>query len=283
MIKKLTSLLAMGLFVLSLANAQIQTPSSSPAASFSQDVGLTTISAEYSSPGVKGRTIFAADGLVPFGKVWRTGANAATKITFSDDVKIEGQELKGGSYAVLTIPNADAWKVHFYPYESSNFGSYVEQEPAAIVSVSPVALPFSVHNFMIMVNGISATHDAAVLQIVWDNVLVPMNVSVNTDAKVMASIERAMSGPSTNDYFSAASYMHETGKDLEKALKYVQKATHGDNPMFWQVRREALILADLGRKDEAIAAAKKSLELAQKAGNQDYIRMNEKSIEEWSM
>lgn len=238
MIKKLTSLLAMGLFVFGMANAQIQTPAPSPAASFSQDVGLTTISAEYSSPGVKGRTIFGANGLVPYGEVWRTGANAATKITFSDDVTIEGKELKGGSYAVLSIPNSDMWKVHFYTYEGGNFGSYLEKEPAAVVSATPVALPFSVHNFMIMVNNISPTHDAAVLQIVWDNVLVPMNVSVNTDAKVMASIERAMSGPSNNDYFAAASYMHDTGKDLDKALKLIQKATHGDNPMFWQVRRK---------------------------------------------
>ena len=99
----------------------------------------------------------------------------------------------------------------------------------------------------------------------------------------MASIDKVMNGPSTNDYFNAGTYYHTSGKDLNKALEYVQKATSSGEPKFWQVRREALILADLGRKAEAIKAAKKSLELAKTAGNDDYVRMNEKSLKAWSM
>jgi tetratricopeptide (TPR) repeat protein len=99
---------------------------------------------------------------------------------------------------------------------------------------------------------------------------------------VTAAIERVLAGPTANDYFAAASYYHETGKDLNKALEWINKATEGDNPMFWQVRRKALILADLNRKPEAIEAAKKSMELAEAANNADYVRMNKKSIEEWS-
>ena len=90
-----------------------------------------------------------------------------------------------------------------------------------------------------------------------------------------------MAGPSANDYFAAASYLHDSGKELTKALDYINKATEGDNPAFWMVRRKALILADMGKKQEAIAAAKQSMELAKKAGNEDYVRMNEKSIKEW--
>ena len=126
-------------------------------------------------------------------------------------------------------------------------------------------------------------NDGATLQFGWDNVVVPVNLTVHTDKEVMSSIERAMAGPSTNDYYAAATYYHDEGKDLKMALKWIEKATAGDSPRFWQVRRKALILADLGMKAEAIAAAKQSLELAKAAGNDDYVRMNEKSIKEWSM
>ena len=117
----------------------------------------------------------------------------------------------------------------------------------------------------------------------WENTYVPVSIGVNVDEKVMASIKRTLSGPSAGDYYAAGSYMHDEGKDLEKALTYVQKATSSDKPRFWQVRKESLILADLGRKAEAITAAKKSLELAKAAGNDDYVRLNEKSLKEWGM
>lgn len=262
-----------------LAMGQLQTPAPSPAAKTTQTVGLTDVTIEYSRPGVKGRTIFG--DLVPYDKIWRTGANAATKITFSDDVTIEGKELKGGSYAILTKPSATMWAVHFYPYESGNFGTYVEKEPAVAVSVAPQTLPLKVENFTMGVGNLH--NEGGDLQIIWDNIYVPIKLGVNTDAKVMAQIDRMMAGPSANDYYAMGQYMHDAGKDLNKALKFVQKATKGDSPRFWQVRREALILADLGRKAEALEAAKLSMQLAKEAGNDDYVRMNEKSIKEWSM
>lgn len=258
---------------------QINTPASSPAASFTQTVGLTEISAEYSRPGVKGRVIFG--DLVPYDKVWRTGANAATKVSFSDDVTVEGEALSAGSYAVLTKPGMQTWDIHFYKHESRNFGSYLEKEADLIVTVTPQDLPFSVERFFITVADM--TDNSGVLEFIWDTKLVPVQIGVNTDDRVMANIERVLNGPSAGDYYAAGQYMFNSGKDLDKALKYVQKATHSDSPRFWQVRQESLILAKLGRKAEAIAAAKKSLELATEAGNDDYIRMNKKSIKEWSM
>ena len=261
--------------------AQIVTPAASPSAKVTQVVGLTEVSLDYSRPSVKGRTIFSADGLVPYGKVWRTGANSATKISFSDDVTINGSALPAGSYAILTVPSATSWDVSFYAHESTNWSSYVEKEAVATVTVPSQNLPFTLESFTINIDGMSNT--GANIFIGWASTGVALQLGVDVDTKVMAGIESTMAGPSANDYYNAASYYHDSGKDLKQALKWINKATAGDSPRFWQVRKKALILADLGMKKEAIAAAKQSLSLAQAAGNEDYVRMNEKSIQEWSM
>jgi len=281
MLKNITITIILLLGAVSIVSGQIRTPAASPSAKTTQTVGLTDIELDYSRPSMKGRTLFGADGLVPNNKIWRTGANQATKITFSDAVTVEGKELAAGSYAILTQPGASTWDVYIYAYDTGNWGSYVEKEAAATATVSPMTLPFDVETFGITIEDISA--EGAVLAIMWGNKFVPVKIGVEVDSRVMADIDRVMAGPSTNDYFNAATYLHESGKDLKKALTYVQKATSGDNPRFWQVRREALILADLGRNAEAIATAKKSLSLAKEAGNDDYVRMNEKSIQKWSM
>jgi hypothetical protein len=260
--------------------AQIATPAPSPGSTLTQAVGLTEVTVEYSRPAVKGRTIFAADGLVPYGEVWRTGANQATKITFSDDVKVDGNELKAGSYAILSRPAADSWEVMFYAYDGGNWVPYQEKEAVATVKAKTMKTGHKIENFSIMIDNIE--NDKADIIFAWDGTAAVVPLSVEVDKRVTAAIERVLAGPTANDYFAAASYYHETGKDLNKALEWINKATEGDNPMFWQVRRKALILADLNRKPEAIEAAKKSMELAEAANNADYVRMNKKSIEEWS-
>ncbi len=261
--------------------AQMSAPASSPASKLVQTVGLTDVTIEYSRPSMRGRTIFGADGLVPYGNIWRTGANLATKISFSKDVQVEGKDLKAGSYAILTKPGASQWAIHFYKHESNSFGYYIDKTPEAVINATPTQLPFALETFTFNIDNLK--NDGATIQIAWENIVVPFNISVWTDKEVMASIDRVMAGPSSNDYFTAASYYHDEGKDLNKALEWINKATSGDNPAFWQVRKKALILADMGKKSEAIEAAKWALELAKKAGNDDYIRMNEKSIKEWSM
>lgn len=281
MFKNFSFLLIALLGVMSVAEGQIRTPAASPSSKLIQTVGLTEITLEYSRPSVKGRKIFAADGIVPLGQVWRTGANAVSKITFSDDVTVEGTSLKAGSYAILTKPGSATWDVHFYTYETGNWGSYVDKEPAAIATVTSEGLPVNVETFTISLGEL--TNTSATLEFIWANTYVPVKIGVEVDSRVMADIERVMAGPSTNDYFNAGTYLHESGKDLNKALMYVQKATNVESPRYWQLRREALILADLNRKAEAMVAAKKSLALAKEAGNDDYVRMNEKSIKEWSM
>jgi len=263
-----------------VGNAQINTPSASPSAKIEQMIGLTEVHVEYSRPSMKGRTIFSADGLVPYGKLWRTGANQATKITFTDDVMVEGASLPAGSYAILTIPTASQWIVNFYKHDSGSWSSYVEKTPDAAVKVKPNKLPMDIETFHIGIGDL--TSDTGILEFLWERTWVGVKIKVAVDERVMADIDKVLAGPTANDYYAAGNYYHTAGKDLNKALEYVQKATKVDKPKFWQVRRESLILADLGRVDEAVKAAKKSLDLAKIAGNDDYIKMNTNSINQWT-
>lgn len=280
MIRFLTlSLLFVGLLASSV-QGQIRTPAPSPTGTVKQAVGLTDVEIVYSRPGIKGRTIFAKDGLVPYGEMWRTGANAATKITFSDDVKVGGENMEKGSYAVLTKPEASQWTFYFYPYESGNWSSYVEKDPAAKFMVKTSKISEKVESFTIGIGHLSM--EGAHIVFSWENTKVAVPLAVEVRDRVVADIDRVLAGPSANDYFRAAAFMHDAGMDLNKALMYVQKATQSENARFFHHRREAIILADLGKTAEAIKAAKKSMELAKKAGNDDYVRMNEKSIKEWS-
>lgn len=259
--------------------AQINTPAASPGQKIEQKIGLTDVTVEYSRPGKKSRKVFGQDGLVEYGKFWRTGANAATKITFSDDITVGGKELIKGSYAILVKPEANSWMVNFYPYESGSWGSYTEKTPTITAEAKTMSLGSEVETMTI--NFDSFTDSGANLVFSWDKTSVALPLVVSTDEVVMESIEKVMAGPSNNDYYNAASYFYSSGKDLNQALTWIQKATKVDNPKYWQVRREALILGELGRYKEAISAAKISKELAATAGNDEYVKMNETSITEW--
>ena len=278
MLKKLSILL---LFVglTTTSYAQIKTPQPSPAAKMEQVVGLTDVTIEYARPAMRGRTIFG--DLVPYGEVWRTGANANTKITFGDNVTIDGQELKKGTYAIFTIPNETSWDVMFYS-DSNNWGTpqkWDESKVAVKTTVEVQEMPMPIESFTITIDDLKT--NAAVIGFLWENVYVGVPFEVPTDKITSKSIETVMAGPSGNDYFQAATYYHTEGKDLKQALAWMQKATAGDNPPFWYLRRMSLIQADMGDKAGAIATAKKSLEGAIKAGNKDYEKMNKESIAKW--
>ncbi|PPK84747.1 Protein of unknown function (DUF2911) [Neolewinella xylanilytica] len=261
--------------------AQIQSPPPSPLSKVETTIGLTDVAIEYSRPGKKGRDLFGEGGLVPYGEIWRTGANQATKITFSDAVTLAGQEVPAGAYAILTRPTEDQWEVMFYDYAGGQWTAYVEREPAVTVTAEVVEAEDEAETFTIDVANYSL--DGAELTMKWGEAMVALPVQSNAKESVMATIDRVMAGPSTNDYFQAATFLNEVGEN-EKALEYVQKANGmSDNPAYWMLRREAVILHDLGRNDEAVEVARKSMELAQEAGNMDYVRMNEASIEEWDM
>jgi len=280
--KKLVFILSLFVFgmVTTDLSAQIKTPAASPKCVTTQTVGMTDITVEYSRPSIKGRTIFAADGLVPFGKVWRTGANAATKVTFGDDVTVGGKELEAGSYAMFTTPGATSWDVHFFPHTANSAGAYGEATAAAVVTVTPESLPFEVESMMIGFDELS--NSGAVMELIWSNVVVPVKIGVHAHKQAMASIEKTLAGPSDGDYYNAGVYMANNGGDMEKALSYIQKRTHGEEPGFWQVRQEAEVLAKMGKYKKAIEIAEKSLGLATAAGNNDYIKINKDNIAKWA-
>ena len=262
------------------AQAQITAPQPSPAAKIEQMVGLTDVHIEYSRPAANGRVVFG--NLVPYGEVWRTGANENTKITFTDDVQIDGKDLKKGTYALYTIPNETNWDVIFYS-DATNWGNpraWDESKVALKTNVNATKTVWDFERFTIAVDDM--TNDDAMVRMMWENAMVSFKVTVPTDMKTMASIDATMSGPSANDYFNAASYYHEAGKDLNTAMGYAQKAVEMNPNAFWMFRRLSLIQADLGMTSDAISTAETSLSLAKKAGNADYVKMNEDSIKEWS-
>lgn len=277
--KNITLLLSL-LFIGAFTYAQVKTPAASPFAKMEQQVGLTDVTIEYSRPSMKGRTIFG--NLVPYGKLWRTGANARTKITFSDDVTISGKELKKGTYALFTIPNQSQWDIILYTeHQGSGAPSELDESKiAARFNATPLETSRARETFTIEIGDLS--NQGGTISLLWEKVRVPINFTVPTDLIVMASIDRAMSGPATADYYAAAVYFYEEGKDMAKAKEWIDKAMAGnDNPPFWQLRQKSLIYAKAGDKKGAIEAARKSLAAAQKAGNDDYVKMNKDSLKEW--
>ncbi|SHJ70487.1 DUF2911 domain-containing protein [Pseudozobellia thermophila] len=278
---KKSFLLAIALVLSTVVEAQIETPAPSPASRLEQKVGLTDVTIEYSRPSMRGRTILG--GLVEYGKIWRTGANARTKITFSDDVKVDGQELKAGSYALYTKPGKESWEVFFYT-EVEGGGTpkvWDDSKVAAKTTVDVYRLPVDIETFTITFDDL--TSSSAVLGLMWERTYVGVPIEFPTDAKVSKSIETVMAGsPTANDYYAAAVYYFSEGKDIAQADKWMDKAMDmTEEPAFWQLRQQSLIKAKAGDKKAAIKAAKKSLAKAKEAGNDDYVKMNTESLKEW--
>lgn len=277
--KKLLCLIAIVAISLNV-NAQIETPAPSPFSKIEQKVGLTDVTLEYSRPSMKGRTIFG--DLVPYGKMWRLGANMNTKITFSDDVTVGGNTLKAGSYAIYATPNQSSWDIFFYT-DSNNGGlpqEWDDSKVAAKVTAEVSTLPFDIETFSMGFG--SLTNSSAELGMYWANTYVGVEFKVPTDTKVTSAIEKTMKGPSAGDYYAAAVYYAEEGKDISQAKTWMDKAiSMMETPRFWHLRQQSLIYAKAGDKKAAIEAAKKSLAGAKEAGNDDYIKMNMDSLKEW--
>lgn len=260
---------------------KITTPQPSPLARIEQRVGLTDVLIEYSRPGVKGRTIFG--DLVPYGKTWRTGANANTKVTFSSEVTIDGQTLKAGSYGIYTIPKNNEWEVLFYS-ETNNWGVPKEWDDNKVVartSVKVIPMPMTIETFTIVFNEL--TNTSAVMGLLWEKTYVGIKFEVPTDQMVMTTIDAVMgSTPTSIDYYNAAIYYNHENKDIQKANKWMEKAmSMTEKPAFWQLRQQSLIYAKMGDMKKAIEVAKKSLALSKEAENDDYIKMNTESLNEW--
>ena len=278
--KRIAPLLAVFLSLSYVAHAQVELPQPSPLAKIEQRIGLTDITITYSRPSKRGRVIFG--DLVPYDKNWRTGANASTVITFSDDVTIGGRSLKKGSYAIYTKPGKDKWDLYFYT-DTDSWGlpeKWEYKKVAAFVAAKVSYIPFEVETFTIGFNKL--TDEGAQLEFCWDKTLVTVSLQVPTSKKSMASIEKTMSEPSSNDYYQAAVFYFQEGKDLYKAKQWIDRAIEmrNDKP-YWMLRQKSLIYAALGDKKGAIEAAKASLTDAEKAKNQEYINLNVNSLKEW--
>ena len=271
------------LALVSTMDAQLKTPSASPSSTATNTVGLTDVKIEYSRPGVKGRTIFAADGLVPFGKKWRTGANQVTTFTFSTDVTVGGAELKKGAYAIFTVPNPESWDVHFYEYTGAYTGDYKEATPVANIKATVITFPaeMKIETFTIDINNIK--NNSATMEFYWENTMAFFDLAVATDETVYSSIDKVMAGPGHSDYYSAASYYKSTGKDNAKALEWMNKSIElRGEEKFWVLKNKSEIEASLGKYKDAIKTAEKSMTLAKEAENMDYVKMNTDNIAKWS-
>ncbi|MDY8136320.1 DUF2911 domain-containing protein [Aquimarina sp. 2201CG5-10] len=276
--KKIILFLSVALFSFGI-EAQVKTPQPSPSSKIEQVIGLTDVTVEYSRPSARGRAIFG--NLVPYDKLWRTGANKNTQITFSDDVKIGGTELKKGSYAIFTKPGKANWEVIFYS-DTNNWGTpqkWDDSKVAAKTTVKANELPFNVETFTIMFSDFKL--DGATMNIVWANTEAAVKIDVPTKKKATASIEQVMAGPSAGDHYQAAVFFKDV-EEYAKAKQHIDKAISlRKEPAFWYHRQQSLIYAKNGDKPGAIKAAKTSLELAEKAGNADYVKLNKDSLAEW--
>ncbi|MFY0601443.1 MAG: DUF2911 domain-containing protein [Cyclobacteriaceae bacterium] len=270
----------LALLIGSAAFAQIDTPAPSPSSTLIQDVGLTTVTIKYSRPSMKGRVIFG--GLLAYGELWRTGANSATKLTFSDDVTLGGNELKAGDYVILSVPGESEWKINLYPFDKAGVGGYFSKDPLAASTVKSEKLSSAVESFTIDIN--SLKNNSATIDLTWENTKVSIPLTVNSDNKVMSQIadyDKNSKMQMANDYNGAANYLLAEKKDLEKALSMSTKATEIRPDAFWMMRTKSLIEAELGKYKEAIASAKLSLAAAEKAENKTYIDFNTASIAAW--
>jgi len=278
--KKIVFLLSL-LFSTWTFQSQIVTPQPSPKCVVNQMVGLTDVEVEYSRPGVKSRNVFG--DLVPFGKIWRTGANSNTTISFSEDVVIEGKTLKKGKYALYTLPKVESWDIIFYS-KTDNWGNpevWNEADVAVRAAVVPQMLNKNVENFTIDFNNLD--NNFGYLNLSWEKTMVSLKIEVPTQKMAMASIDKVMAGPSSGDYFSAAQFYLQSNGDLSKALGYVNKALElNKETPYWYTKLKSLIQAKLGDKKGAIETAKISLASAKLAKNNDYVKMNEDNIAEWS-
>lgn len=260
------------------AVAQLSTPAPSPFSEIEQMIGLTNVTVAYSRPGMKGREIMG--GLVPYGKLWRTGANRATKISFEEPMSIGGNRLEAGEYALFTIPGKNEWTIIISNNGDQNGSAeYDESEDAVRFTVKPQKTKETYESFTIMFSDL--TNNSAMMNLMWENTKVQFPVEdFDLDEVVMAQIKEAMpkAGDNDNMYYAAASYYFSNEKDLNQAAEWIDKAADINDQKYWVLHLQAKIHAALDNEQKAIASAQKSMELAEKAGNPDYVKLNKDLI-----
>jgi Protein of unknown function (DUF2911) len=259
-----------------IADAQLKTPAPSPTQTIKQDFGLSSVELSYSRPGVKGRKIFG--DIVPFGAVWRTGANSATTITFGDEVTIGGTKVPAGKYGLLTIPDKKSWTIIISKQtDVTSPGAYKPDMDVIRITSDVNTTKAATESFTIQFANVKPT--TCELYIMWDKSVVVLPIATEIDGKIMANINQAMKGEKP-PYFQAAMYYMDNGKDLNQALAWFNKAAEAQPEAYWVQHQWANCLAKLGQKNEAKTVALKSKELAAAAKNEDYVKLNDKLLKD---
>ena len=261
------------------ALAQIQMPPASPTFELKGTVGLTEVKVIYSRPSARGRNV--AGELIPYNEVWRTGANASTKISFSTDVKLNGNPLPAGTYALYSLfTEEEATIILSKNLTLSGAMGYNPVNDQLRFNV-PVKHPSS-HYETFTISFSDFTMNSANLNLKWEHIKAMFAIESEVDPIVMKQIKEQVidaRAADSNTYFQAAAYFYETNRDAEQALSWVNKAINQRAEKgYWMVHLQAKLLARLNRKAEATTSAKESIQLAQMAGNPDYVRLNEKLI-----
>lgn len=274
--KKISILLIVFLCTLIMlkADAQLVMPQSSSSQTLVQEFGMGKITLKYSRPNIKGRSI--SRDLAPNGEVWRTGANDATVISFTDAVNMEGSEIAPGEYALFTIPGKEEWTI-ILNKETKQWGSYnyKQSEDVLRFKVKPVKIKESVETFTITFNDVTTSN--ARMDLIWGTLRVPVRMSTDSDSKVMAGIDEAMKGDK-KPYYPAAVYYFENGKDLNKALEWISMAEAADQKAPWFKYQKARIQLKMGDKVGAAITAKAGIEAAMAINNAEYVRLNGKIL-----
>ncbi len=257
---------------------QLEFPAASPAATLQQRIGLTDVTVAYGRPSMRGRKVFG--GLEPYGTVWRTGANMATKVSFSTDVTFGGEAVPAGDYALFSIPGEKEWTLILST--NANQGGaygYDESTDQARVTVMPERLAAPVETFAIGFESLKPA--GATMTLEWESTRVAVPIETNVVEVLVPQIEAAMAGEGEKPYFSAAMFYYENDLDMEKAAAWIEEGVKARPDAFWMVYRKGLILAKKGDKRGAIAAAEQSMEMASKASGlikAEYTRLNEALI-----
>ncbi|RAI94089.1 DUF2911 domain-containing protein [Algoriphagus yeomjeoni] len=256
---------------------QIQMPQASPSAKIAQKVGLTDVTVDYSRPSTKDRKIFGE--LVPYGQVWRTGANGATVLSFSTDVIIDGKNIPAGQYALYSIPGKSEWTM-ILSKNIKLWGAIGYQQSDDILRFKAQPAKLSKKNETFEISFANMTDTGSDLSLKWENTRVDFRIETEVDPLVMAQIkEYVIDGDSTDPslLYSAASYYYTNEKDLNQAYDWINESVSAD-PKYWTMHLKAKIEAALGKKTEAVETATEAIDLAEEAGNPDYVGLNERLI-----
>lgn len=259
--------------------AQIKTPDASPAATISQAFGFSKITIEYNRPQLKDRDMFA--NLTREGGIWRTGANLATRLTLEGDMTLEGKTLPPGKYSIYSIPGKKEWTVIFN--KKIQWGTlYNQEEDFLRITVPTLKAVEKSESFTFYFSDV--TEESAILGFAWENTKVEMQLTALVHENVLAQIKTVMADESTatdGDFYAASDYYLKKDLDKTKALKWANTFVEKQSDKYWGYRLQARALAANSRYDDAIKAAKKSMEMSKTAGNMDYVHFNSKSIEKW--